>query len=88
MDKQKDIMDGHEAEMILNSQVFKKAFTDYKNQLIQNWETTPAKDLETRENIYRAIKILPEIEKHLRIAVEKGKILSKDFKSFNDVFIK
>ena len=51
-------MDGHEAEMILNSQVFKKAFTDYKNQLIQNWETTPAKDLETRENIYRAIKIL------------------------------
>ena len=58
MDKQKDIMDGHEAEMILNSQVFKKAFTDYKNQLIQNWETTPAKDLETRENIYRAIKIL------------------------------
>ena len=33
MDKQKEIQDAHEAQRILESQAFKKAFTDYKNQL-------------------------------------------------------
>lgn len=88
MDKQKEIQDAHEAQRILESQAFKKAFTDYKNQLIQNWENTPAKDLETRENIFRAIKILPEIERHLRIAVEKGKMSSKDIMSLDGVLNK
>ena len=84
MDKQKEIQDAHEAQRILESQAFK----NYKNQLIQNWENTPAKDLETRENIFRAIKILPEIERHLRIAVEKGKMSSKDIMSFDGVLKK
>tara|TARA_B100001113_G_C20992352_1_gene571096 strand:+ start:18 stop:284 length:267 start_codon:yes stop_codon:yes gene_type:complete len=88
MDKRTEILDAQEAEQILKSHVFKKAFTDYKNQLIQNWENTPLDEPETRENIYRAIKILPEIERQLRIAVEKGKISSKDLRSFNDVFKK
>lgn len=79
MDKQKEINDGHEAERLLESDVFKSAFINYKNELIKEWESTSAKDLDTRENLYRALKVLPEVERHLRIIVEKGKLNSKDF---------
>lgn len=79
MDKQKEINDGQEAERLLESDVFKNAFINYKNELIKEWESTSAKDLDTRENLYRALKALPEVERHLRIIVEKGKLNSKDF---------
>ena len=96
MDKQKEINDGQEAERLLESDVFKNAFINYKNELIKEepsensvkadenvlikeWESTSAKDLDTRENLYRALKVLPEVERHLRIIVEKGKLNSKDF---------
>ena len=32
------------------------------------------RDKELRETIYQAIKINPEVERHLRIIVKKGKI--------------
>jgi len=79
MDKQKEINDGQEAERLLESDVFKSAFINYKNELIKEWESTSAKDLDKRENLYRALKVLPEVERHLRIIVEKGKLNSKDF---------
>jgi|TARA_B100000123_G_scaffold130232_1_gene96067 hypothetical protein len=79
MDKQKEINDGQEAERLLESDVFKNAFINYKNELIKEWESTSAKDLDKRENLYRALKVLPEVERHLRIIVEKGKLNSKDF---------
>ena len=78
MDKQKEINDGQEAERLLESDVFKSAFINYKNELIKEWESTSAKDLDKRENLYRALKVLPEVERHLRIIVEKGKLNSKD----------
>ncbi len=85
MDKQKEINDGHEAERLLESDVFKSAFINYKNELIKEWESTLDKDLDTRENLYRALKVLPEVERHLRIIVEKGKLNSKDFKVLRKV---
>ena len=46
MDKQKEINDGQEAERLLESDVFKSAFINYKNELIKEWESTSAKDLD------------------------------------------
>tara|TARA_S200000501_G_scaffold372664_1_gene418207 strand:- start:2955 stop:3215 length:261 start_codon:yes stop_codon:yes gene_type:complete len=79
MDKQTEINEGREAESILESDVFKKAFINYKNELIKEWESTSRKELEIRENLFRAVQSLPEIERHLRIIVEKGKLTSKEF---------
>tara|TARA_Y200000002_G_scaffold366282_1_gene357070 strand:+ start:58 stop:318 length:261 start_codon:yes stop_codon:yes gene_type:complete len=79
MDKQTEINQGREAESILESDVFKKAFINYKNELIKEWESTSRKELEIRENLFRAVQSLPEIERHLRIIVEKGKLTSKEF---------
>ena len=85
MDKQELIIESRNAEEILKSEVFKKAFKNYKNELRDLWEATPTTDLELRETIYRAIKVLPEVEKHLRIIIEKGKINQKDIRSLEGV---
>ena len=37
------------------------------------------KDQDLREAIYQAIKIIPEVERHLRIIVEEGKIAKTQF---------
>ena len=52
----------------------KRQLPDLKAELLDAWEISPAKDYETREALYTAVKLLPEIEKHLRIMIEKGKI--------------
>ena len=87
MDKQTEINEGREAESILESDVFKKAFINYKNELIKEWESTSRKELEIRENLFRAVQSLPEIERHLRIIVEKGKLTSKEFNILKKVGI-
>ena len=55
MDNIEIIREGKEAEEILNSDVFKKAISNYKAELLDNWESTPAKDYETREAIYQQL---------------------------------
>jgi hypothetical protein len=42
-------------------------------------------DINKRENLHKAIKLLPEIEKHLRIIVEKGKITKSQLGRLNKV---
>jgi hypothetical protein len=74
MDKQTDIQNSHEAKMLLESDVLKKAFKNYRDELIQNWESSQDNDSKFRENIHRAVSILPEVERHLRIIIDKGKI--------------
>jgi len=88
MDDTEIIREGREAEEILESAVFKKAFSNYKAELLDNWESTPAKDHELRESIYQAIKLLPEVEKHLRILIEKGKITPSQINSMKGVLKK
>jgi|TARA_B110000858_G_scaffold171066_1_gene201286 hypothetical protein len=74
MDNDKKIQDSHEAKMLLESDVLKKAFKNYRDELIQNWESSQDNDSKFRENIHRAVSILPEVERHLRIIIDKGKI--------------
>ena len=69
MDKETEIREGLEAENILKSDVFKKTFINYKNELIETWEQTSPEDIALRESIYKAIQILPEVERHLRLSL-------------------
>jgi len=74
MPSQEDILNSNEAELILNSETFKHAVNNLKEDYINLWLLTKDSDINKRENLHKAIKLLPEIEKHLRIIVEKGKI--------------
>ena len=74
MPSQEDILNSNEAELILNSETFTHAVNNLKEDYINLWLLTKDSDINKRENLHKAIKLLPEIEKHIRIIVEKGKI--------------
>ena len=74
MASQEEILHSNEAELILNSETFKNAIQILKDEYTNLWLSSKVDDISTRENLHKAIKLLPEVEKHLRIIVEKGKI--------------
>ena len=74
MAKQQDILESNEAEIVLNSEVFKKSIRQLHEEYVQMWISSDAEDEKLREQMLMAVKLLPEVEKHLRIIIEKGKI--------------
>lgn len=64
-----------QAEAILDSDVFKEALENLKNEYTNIWlNTRDIKDTQIREDLHRSLLLLPELERHLRIMVEKGKL--------------
>ena len=74
MASQEEILHSNEAELILNSETFKNAIQILKDEYINLWLLSKVDDISTREDLHKAIKLLTEVEKHLRIIIEKGKI--------------
>ena len=74
MAKQQDILESNEAEIVLNSEVFKKSIRQLHEEYVQMWISSDAEDEKLREQMHMAVKLLPEVEKHLRIIIEKGNI--------------
>ena len=72
--KQDEILRSNEAELILNSQTFKNAIKILKEEYINLWTRTQAYEKDLREQLHKSVKLLPEIERHLRIIVETGEI--------------
>ena len=74
MANQDEILASDEAELILKSDTFKDAISQLKEEYMSLWVSSDISDKEVRETLYAAVKLLPEVERHLRIIVEKGKI--------------
>jgi len=72
---EKEVRQASEAERILESDVFKLSLENLKKEYLQAWITSKKPDeVDARENLHKSILLLPEIEKHLRIIAEKGKL--------------
>ena len=72
------------AEQILDSEVFQDALQKLKEEYITKWlQSTNLEDVNERESIHKAIQLIPEIEKHLRIIVEKGKLTKTHINKIN-----
>jgi len=60
--------------MILESETFQKAIKQLHEEYVSLWINTDSSEESLREKLHLAVKMLPEVEKHLRIIIEKGKI--------------
>ena len=85
MSTREEVLESNEAELILNSDVFKKAIKQLHDEYIQLWVQSDQDDKAFRESMHTAVKLLPEIEKHLRIIVEKGKITQTNLRRIRKV---
>ena len=85
MPTQQEILKSNEAELILNSETLQEALQNLKDEYINLWLLSKESDIEQRESLHKAIKLLPEVEKHLRILVEKGKITKSQLSRLHKV---
>ena len=82
---QDEILRSNEAELILNSQTFKNAIKILREEYINLWTRTQADEKDLREQLHKAVKLLPEIERHLRIIVETGEITKSNLNRLRKV---
>jgi|TARA_R100000426_G_scaffold5656_4_gene7773 hypothetical protein len=75
MPTDQDVFKAQQAEQILDSEVFQEVIENLKNEYINFWlNSRKIEDVTIREDLHRVILLIPEIEKHLRIMAEKGKL--------------
>ena len=65
-----------DAERILNEPVVKEALAAIRQEIIDQWTATPARDTEGREWIWRHMKVAEKFEGILRSYISDGKIES------------
>lgn len=69
---------GAKAKTLLEDEIFQEAVRAVSDEYFNAWTNTAPNDTAGRENLWRALKSLDKIVKHLRTVVQNGKIASKD----------
>lgn len=64
-----------QAQQILNSEIFKEVLENLKQSYVDAWlKDQDIDNVNSREHLHKSVLLLGEIEKHLRIMAEKGKL--------------
>jgi hypothetical protein len=57
-----------------------------KNEYITHWlNSRDIKDVNIREDLHRSLLLLPEVERHLRILAEKGKLTKANINKIRNI---
>ena len=68
------------AKSLLNDPLFNEAFDELRKDLMGRWESSGSAELEARESIWLAMRLLDRLHSHIQSIVETGhmnKILDK-----------
>ena len=81
-----EVVKAAEAERILNSPVFKEAIENLTKEYTAQWlNTRKIEDVAIREDLHRVLLLLPEVERHLRIMAEKGKLTKANINKIRNI---
>ena len=61
-----------EATLLLENDLFVESFTVLKEDLMSRWTQSGSNELEARESIWLAMRLLDRIEGHIKSIVETG----------------
>ena len=73
-DTTQEISRGRQAAELLEHPLLAEAFSMLKAQYMSAWESSPARDTQGREEIWRLLRSLNAVEGHLKTVVETGKM--------------
>ena len=62
----------HRAKALLDNPLFQEAFEVLKEDLMNRWSNSGSTDLEARESIWLAMRLLDRIHGHISSIVETG----------------
>jgi hypothetical protein len=74
--------DGREAETLMNSRIFKAAFTGKKAQLFEALCATKFWQHKQRTEVWRSMKNLDSIEQYFQSIVDDGKMAGNKLKNY------
>ena len=57
---------------VLNNEVFNQVWQDYRLEITNQWQNSPARDQEGREKLWLMLKLADKLESHLRTSLETG----------------
>jgi phosphomevalonate kinase len=62
------------ANALLNDPLFNEAFDELRKDLMSRWEASGSTELEARESIWLAMRLLDRIHTHISSIVETGRM--------------
>jgi len=62
------------AKNLLNNELFNEAFDVLKKDLMNRWEASGSTELEARESIWLAMRLLDKLHGHITSIVETGRM--------------
>lgn len=68
------IYDGDQAKEVLANPAFAQAFEDIKQEYINVWMNSPARDEEAREKLYLMVRLTCKLEETLKGMMADGKM--------------
>ena len=67
-----------QAKLVLENEAFQGAFADIKQELTEQWMTSPARDQEGREKLFLMLKMLEKVQLCLQSSLDSGKLAAKE----------
>lgn len=68
------------ARDILENAIYLESFELVKQELTTAWETSPAKDTEGRENLYKMLRLLQKLKAVMQTTMETGKLAQTELR--------
>ena len=64
----------HRAKALIDNPLFQEAFDVLKEDLMNRWDNSGSSELEARESIWLAMRLLDKIYNHVESIVETGRM--------------
>ena len=71
---EQDIARGERAQALLDNDLLNEAFGKIRSNLHEQFEKSSAKDTEGREEAWKMLKVISEVERHLKSVIHTGKL--------------
>ena len=80
MDSNQEVLDGQEAQRIIDSEVYKKALQALSDGYMNQWLNSTDNDVAGRERTYIKLQILSDFVTEIKTVLETGKLADEQIK--------
>lgn len=74
MSEELEVRRGEEARQLLEHPLLVEAFESIEKEVTEQWQNSPARDVEGREKLWLTLKLLHRLKGQLTQVVETGKV--------------
>lgn len=74
MTPEKEAEEGDKAQRLLDSEAWKNAFVATRQAILEKWATSPVRDQEGQHELRLLIKLMDDLEGHIRSVANTGKL--------------